>query len=107
MALIPCKECGAEISTDAKTCPRCGARVKPKSKAWMWVLGVPLGLFVVFAFMGSRDPRVQAMQRDRKPIELCMADLEDPLKSPGFKAAARGVCEQLRDDFVRKYGREP
>jgi hypothetical protein len=24
MALKPCKECGREISTDAKSCPHCG-----------------------------------------------------------------------------------
>jgi hypothetical protein len=28
MALIKCKECGSEVSTDAKSCPKCGARLK-------------------------------------------------------------------------------
>jgi hypothetical protein len=28
MALIKCKECGKEISDQAKTCPSCGAKVK-------------------------------------------------------------------------------
>lgn len=28
MALIKCKDCGALISTDARTCPRCGAKQK-------------------------------------------------------------------------------
>jgi hypothetical protein len=26
MALKPCRECGAEVSTDAETCPHCGVR---------------------------------------------------------------------------------
>lgn len=25
MALHPCRECGTQVSTDAKACPRCGA----------------------------------------------------------------------------------
>lgn len=31
MALIKCKDCGKEFSTDAKVCPNCGAK-KPKAK---------------------------------------------------------------------------
>ena len=27
MALVACKECGSEVSTDAKACPKCGATV--------------------------------------------------------------------------------
>jgi len=30
MALVKCKECGNEVSTTAKTCPKCGAKVGPK-----------------------------------------------------------------------------
>ncbi|MEE9338675.1 MAG: zinc ribbon domain-containing protein [Methylococcaceae bacterium] len=32
MALIKCKECNNEISSQAKTCPRCGFRIKPIHK---------------------------------------------------------------------------
>lgn len=28
MAMTPCKECGKEISTEAKVCPHCGARTR-------------------------------------------------------------------------------
>jgi predicted amidophosphoribosyltransferase len=28
MALIKCGECGREVSTTAKVCPQCGAKVK-------------------------------------------------------------------------------
>lgn len=28
MALTNCKECGAQVSTQAKNCPSCGAKVK-------------------------------------------------------------------------------
>ena len=32
MALIQCQECGKEVSTDAKNCPSCGAKVVPPKK---------------------------------------------------------------------------
>lgn len=48
MALTKCKECGAEVSKKAETCPSCGAPVSPKRK--------PVGcgtaiVLVIFAFV--------------------------------------------------------
>ena len=46
MALIKCKECGNEVSTTAKSCPKCGAKItKPASK-----LGIFFALLVSFIF---------------------------------------------------------
>lgn len=44
MALVKCGECGAEVSSEAETCPKCGARVKAK----------PMGCFakLVVVFLG-------------------------------------------------------
>jgi hypothetical protein len=33
MALIKCHECSSEISTEAKNCPKCGAKNRPSAKA--------------------------------------------------------------------------
>lgn len=33
MALVKCKECGADVSTKAEACPKCGAKV-PKGMGW-------------------------------------------------------------------------
>jgi hypothetical protein len=41
MAVKPCKECGKEVSSKAKSCPHCGAPTKRR-------LGVLRGLVVVF-----------------------------------------------------------
>lgn len=32
MAMITCKECGKEISSEAETCPHCGVKRQPSSK---------------------------------------------------------------------------
>lgn len=107
MALITCKECSTEVSSEAKTCPKCGVRVKPASKVWMWVLGVPVAVFLVFAVIGANNPQAEAKHRDRQVYELCVSDANDPLRSSSFREASRSMCEKLRDDFRAKYGREP
>lgn len=45
MALTPCQECGAEISTDADACPKCGRPTVSKRREEM-ILGI-VGLAVV------------------------------------------------------------
>lgn len=57
MALIKCHECGNEVSTEAKVCPKCGAKVvvpktkKPTSTSTK-VIGV-LGVIAVIAVISS------------------------------------------------------
>lgn len=52
MAMITCGECGASVSTEAKTCPSCGASRKifrrpvgtKKPMSWLKKIGVALGV---------------------------------------------------------------
>ncbi|EGT5713139.1 zinc-ribbon domain-containing protein [Cronobacter dublinensis] len=52
MALIKCKECGAEVSSKADVCPKCGApfklRVKGPSGCMMILLVIIGVLFTIF-----------------------------------------------------------
>lgn len=106
MALITCKECSNEVSSTAAACPKCGARVKPKSNVLPWVLGVPVGLFVLMMAIGSANSNPEKT-RARQAFELCMKDLDDRLRDPGTTPLVRGACQKMREDFVRKYGVEP
>jgi hypothetical protein len=55
MALMKCRECGKEISTQASACPQCGAKV-PHTKWWLWVpLGLLVGLFILGAITGPKN----------------------------------------------------
>ena len=52
MALIKCRECGNEVSSEANACPKCGARVvvpkvKSKTTKRTWFIAGLLGLAVV------------------------------------------------------------
>lgn len=49
MALIRCRECNSEISTEASACPKCGAKV-PRTKWWLWG---PLALVLILFIFGA------------------------------------------------------
>ena len=56
----------------------------------------------------DNSPQAQAKRDDRRKFDLCMADLNDPLRDPGAKELIiRPVCERMREDFRKKYGFEP
>src|SRR5580700_6671304 len=48
MALIRCGECGREVSTTAKVCPQCGAKVKKPKKPVSKITALFVLAFVVF-----------------------------------------------------------
>ena len=48
MALIKCKECGKEISSDADKCPHCG---KKRSKSVQLTIAVAIGFLILLPFL--------------------------------------------------------
>jgi len=57
MSLITCKECGGKVSSNAATCPSCGAKPPKKTSAFTWIVG---GLFAFVVakctFSGADEP---------------------------------------------------
>ncbi|XYS41428.1 hypothetical protein ACSUAE_15820 [Acinetobacter baumannii] len=54
MALTNCKECGAQVSTQAKNCPSCGAKVKKRSLLKWIFLGFVI-LFIIGIIAGGGE----------------------------------------------------
>lgn len=54
MALVKCKECGSEVSTKAKTCPKCGAKAPKKTSLFTWLVAVIVVVVMFNSF--SSDP---------------------------------------------------
>lgn len=53
MALVKCKECSEQISTKAKSCPKCGAAVPKKTSMFTWFVLV----FIVFIiYVSNQSP---------------------------------------------------
>lgn len=107
MALINCPECKTEVSTTAAACPKCGARIKPKSNILAWVIGAPVAVFALLMAVGASVKTDPEKDRARMAFELCMQDLKDPLRDPRTTDVVRGACQRMRADFAAKYGREP
>lgn len=55
MALIKCKECGAEISSTAKVCPHCGAKIKKPKGGCILYLILGIALLIIGIIWGSID----------------------------------------------------
>ena len=61
MALVGCKECKAQISSQATACPKCGAKMPKKTSMLSWVAAGTFALAVVTCTMNSNE---QANERD-------------------------------------------
>jgi hypothetical protein len=91
MALVACRECQKEISSEAIACPHCGlspARAKPSGgflKSLWRLIGVLAGLFVlvfgiffVKALVSPGDPKTDPYSAIRTGKESLEANLKDP-----------------------------
>lgn len=105
MALIPCSECGTEISTEAKACPKCGASV-PKSRSWIkWVIGVPVVLFVLAGIFGeSNDDRQARWTAARSECSDKAAKAAIPTGSRSFSRADEAVGVKALEDCMASRG---
>lgn len=59
--LMTCKDCGKEISKDAKTCPHCG-KPQRKTSGCVWFLLLLLGLMLFGMLAGSGGKNAPAPQ---------------------------------------------
>lgn len=87
MALVPCRECGQQVSTTAGACPNCGA--KPKRIKW-WLWG-PLGLVALFLLYGASIPEYEGQARAARRI--C-----DALVAQG--ATTQHACDSAYDQAI-------
>lgn len=122
MALISCGECAGKVSDSAAACPHCGApvakpavyssapppaQVKKSGGTWKWVLGVPVGFFVLMMVIGGLNSDPEKTQA-REAYNLCMDNLKaDDRARAGNGRLIAGACERLRDEFKQKYGTTP
>ena len=81
MALINCKECGAQVSTQAKNCPSCGAKVKKPTSIITWIF---LGL-IVFGIIGAMVGGGNSSSNSSASGEQSLSPKEQALKDLDFK----------------------
>jgi len=77
MALKECRECGGQVSTDAKTCPHCGARTGkvPRGCAGFLVIGILL-IIIVVALQGGNSDKQPASPSCKSDWTKCADNAE-------------------------------
>lgn len=75
MALVKCKECGSDVSTEAKACPKCGAKPPKKVGLLGWIAVLFVGVFVYQCTSQSSKTSVA-----EKPAEVAVSS--KPKMSP-------------------------
>lgn len=91
MSLIKCTECGNEVSTQAKTCPKCGAKVKKLMSRLTKILLGGLGISILIV-IATGQPATNGIQET--PQEKAAKAEENKRYS-----AAAGATKTLRDSM--------
>lgn len=73
----------------------------------LWIVGLGIAIFVVFAIIGSNDPAAQDKARARAGIELCWSEQARKSLSPSEQQFIAGTCEGMERSFVDKYHTKP
>ena len=106
MALLTCKDCGTEVSSSAKACVKCGAKV-PRTKWWLWLPLAGIAAFGLFAVSVSNDPGAQERSQARYAIDLCWETQKRKSLDPGASRLAAEACEMMERRFEERWNRRP
>jgi len=133
MALMPCSECGKEISSLATACPHCGAPAKhthvvqgtrpttaritsPAGNSALLkmvltfaalIAGLFLVMFIIAVIEESNDPQSAERYRGRQAIKVCREQFEQKAADPVARSSYASACARLESDFKTKFGRDP
>ena len=94
MALIKCRECGKDISTEAKACPHCGAK-PPYRPSLAFVLIA--GLLVVFGIKASVESAAPTYQPPPKTAEQIAVEEAADMRTKMAYVLIRNVKNSLRE----------
>jgi len=109
MALKPCRECGAEVSTSAKSCPSCGVSSPARKPLGLGALLLVFILGAVALNMFGDDPGASERTRDRATdlrfygVIACENAVRQALVSPSTAEFQGGTGHGvvLADSIVR------
>lgn len=102
MALVQCKECKAQISSDAKACPQCGAKTPAKTSVVTMLIG---GLIIFGLLKAMLSESTQAAAPTKSPAQLA----QESKKEADFQnvvRVARWAKERSKNpaSFTLTYG---
>ncbi|MEC7118666.1 MAG: zinc ribbon domain-containing protein [Pseudomonadota bacterium] len=95
MALISCKECGAQVSTEAKNCPHCGAKIKKP---------LSLGGFLLVLLTGYLVYQCTAAVEDGEQIGRSLGEHSASLELDSSSVSVYQAIRSIDFDFEWKRG---
>jgi len=102
MAWVICKECGAEISSNAFSCPKCGSStinraIKTTAKISLAFWGSIFGLFALLAVIG-------AIISSNEPLEKTVSkeEVDNPFTSEKFGSEWPFLVSEIEVKCLRK-----
>ena len=103
MALVKCHECGNEVSTSAKACPKCGAKVKKKTGVLTSIVGIFFGLTVIGMVSSNLDQR---KKEERLQQHAAEARRQDQAKQEAEKKTLAVMTPAQRAELEKKQAEE-
>jgi len=76
MALKKCKECGEEVSSEEKACPKCGAPV-PILKPWLRIIGGIIVFLIVVSTFTEPDAITQLLKENLQVLSDIYKELTE------------------------------
>ena len=110
LAIIACHDCGNEVSTEAKACPKCGAKVKAPTSGSTWLVAGIAGFLMISFFIWVAGQKSDPEEdRARMTYRACMDDLAaaDRARDHARSRIVAQMCERFRQDFTSKYRHAP
>lgn len=119
MALLTCRECSGKVSDTAENCPHCGApvseslvRARPAAPAeltpvekksgsswWKWLLGIPIGLFVLFVIIGLAggwDNKKGGYSSRNEAVDAACEKMMSDSALGNERRMTRQICDQMK-----------
>jgi hypothetical protein len=94
MPLMPCRECGEEVSGNAATCPSCGIKSPARKRLGLFTaLAIAAALFVIFTNIAEKQSSGVEKPATKNPLNDHLLSL-----SPKGQAERLGKAVQLFGD---------
>lgn len=102
MALIKCKECGSQISTNAIACPSCGAKLPRKTSKFTWFI-VGLLLISIAKMMFGGEKTTEASSKIKNDPEQIAAKAVEKKRTDLAFSLANAIKESARNPESVKF----
>lgn len=103
VALVKCKECQALISTQAASCPNCGAKPRRKTSLLTWVIGGCFALIVFNFSTNSINRQSASPSAQLSPEEAKLAE-QGRQRRLEVITAKNAVTERMKDPDSVRFG---